>query len=114
MPTGVQNEKAKRKAPADYSTTPRCGTNVFEVIGLPDPDLYQAKADLVIALQDCLVARKLSEAKAAELLKVEPGRFKELLKGQTPGFTIDRLIRMLNKLGRRVELTVCTRPDGAA
>ena len=77
-------------------------------MGLPNPEILLAKATLVAKLQLLLEARKLSTAKAAALLNLEPQRLKQLLEGegQTQRFTIDRLFRLLNLLGQDVEIAI--------
>ena len=110
MPSVLPIRKPTQKIPQDDLTVHESCGNVFEDIGLPDPDLMLVKAELIRSLRHAIDDRKLSVVKAAELLKVEGNKFAALLDGQTPGFTIDRLMRMLNKLGQRVEMTVCVRP----
>jgi len=80
--------------------------NVFADMGLPNAEVLLAKATLVAKIQLVLEARKLSTAKAAALLKLEPQRLERLLEGQTQRFTIDRLFRFLNLLGLDVEIAI--------
>ena len=93
-----------------------CG-NVFADLGLPNPELLLAKADLVIHIRRAIAARKLSHAKAAELLKLDEDKLAGLIRGRTERFTIDRLIRLLTLLDQQVEITVTPKvkpPKGRA
>lgn len=80
--------------------------NVFADIGLPNPELLLAKADLVHRISLLIEARKLTQTKAAKLIGLPQPKLSALLRGQTKGFTIDRLVRLLNALGQRVEISL--------
>lgn len=103
--------RSKTKQPKpDDDTIERGSGNVFADIGLPNPELLLAKADLVCRIEDQIAARKLTTAKAAALLRIDAAKLKLLLRGQTQRYTLDRLFRFLYALGQRVEITV--RPNG--
>ncbi len=80
--------------------------NVFADLGLPNPDLALAKAELVQRIRDLIAARKLTQAKAARLLRIDQPKVSALVRGRVEGYTIDRLFRFLNALGQRVEITI--------
>ncbi|VTR99051.1 xre family transcriptional regulator : Transcriptional regulator, XRE family OS=Anabaena cylindrica (strain ATCC 27899 / PCC 7122) GN=Anacy_5128 PE=4 SV=1: HTH_37 [Gemmata massiliana] len=44
--------------------------------------------------------------KAADLLGLDQPKFSKLLRGRTEGYTIDRLFKLLNALGQRVEINI--------
>jgi predicted XRE-type DNA-binding protein len=79
---------------------------VFADLGLPNPDLALAKAELVQRIRDLIAARKLTQAKAARLLRIDQPKVSALVRGRVEGYTIDRLFRFLNALGQRVEITI--------
>jgi len=85
--------------------------NVFADLGLPNPELMLAKAQLVRRLRDLIAERKLTNAKAADLLRVAAPKLELLLRGRTDGFTLDRLFRFLNALGQRIEIAVRPNPN---
>ena len=72
--------------------------------------LSLAKAELVQRIRELIAERKLTQAKAAELLGLDQPKVSALVRGRVEGFTYDRLFRFLNALGQRVEITV--RPNG--
>ncbi|HET6572304.1 MAG TPA: helix-turn-helix transcriptional regulator [Fimbriiglobus sp.] len=79
---------------------------MFADLGLPNPDLALAKAELVRRIRDLIAGRKLTQAKAAELLELDQPKVSALVRGRVEGYSIDRLFRFLNALGQQVEITV--------
>ena len=80
--------------------------NVFADMGLPRPEIALAKAELVRRIRDLIVRKKLTQVKAAALLGLDQPKVSALIRGKVDGYTIDRLLRCLNALGQRVEITV--------
>jgi predicted XRE-type DNA-binding protein len=79
---------------------------VFADLGLSNPDLALAKAELVQRIRDLILERKLTQVKAAKLLGLDQPKVSALVRGRVEGYSIDRLFRFLNALGQRVEITV--------
>jgi predicted XRE-type DNA-binding protein len=79
---------------------------VFADLGLPHPELARAKADLVQRIRTLIADRGLTQAKAAALLGLDQPKVSALVRGRVGGYSIDRLFRLLNALGQRVEITV--------
>ena len=82
---------------------------MFADLGIPNPDLALAKAELVRRIRDLIAERKLTQAKAAELLGIDQPKVSALVRGRVEGYTIDRLFRILAALGQRVEINVLPR-----
>ncbi len=80
--------------------------NVFADLGLPDPDLALAKAELVNRIRHLIDDRRLTQAKAAELLGLDQPKISALIRGRVSGYSLDRLFRLLNALGQSVEIHV--------
>lgn len=101
--------KTPKKHPArnnrDRSVTPS-SDNVFTDLGLADAEELLAKADLVHAIQQLVHAKKLSQRAAAHLLGVAQPDLSRIFRGRLDGFSIERLVRMLNALGQDVCLVV--------
>jgi len=112
MPSTKQKSKSAKRLPIEPITFETGSGNVFADMGLPNAEVLLAKATLVAKIQLVLEARKLSTAKAAALLKLEPQRLERLLEGQTQRFTIDRLFRFLNLLGLDVEIAIRPSTNG--
>ena len=80
--------------------------NVFADIGLPNPEERLAKADLAIRIGAAIRGRRLTQARAARLLKIDQPKVSRLLRGQLSGFSTERLMHFLTLLGRDVEIVV--------
>ena len=80
--------------------------NVFADMGLPNAEELLFKADLVIAISRVLTRRRLSQTRAAQIVGIDQPKISNLLRGDTRGFSTDRLIRMLVRLGQDVEIRV--------
>jgi predicted XRE-type DNA-binding protein len=80
--------------------------NVFADLGVPHPEECLAKAKLVQRIADAIAERRLTQAQAAGILGVDQPKVSALVRGKFEGFSIDRLLRFLNALGRDVEIIV--------
>ncbi|MDQ6907348.1 MAG: helix-turn-helix domain-containing protein [Chloroflexota bacterium] len=84
--------------------------NVFADLGLPNADELLAKAKIVGQISDLIEARRLTQTDAAETLGIDQPSLSRLLRGRTSGFSMDRLIRMLNAFDCDVTITVSPKP----
>ena len=57
-------------------------------------------------IADAIAERKLTQAQAADILGIDQPKVSALVRGKLEGFSIDRLLRFLNALGRDVEIIV--------
>src|ERR1700730_4117889 len=81
--------------------------NVFADLGLPNPEERLAKADLAIRIAGVIRARRLTQASAARILKIDQPKISRLL---LSGFSSERLMQFLTLLGRDVEIVIKTAP----
>lgn len=84
--------------------------NVFADIGLPDPEERIAKADLAIRISEAIRAQRLTQTRAAHILKIDQPKISRLLRGQLSGFSTARLMQFLTLLGRDIEIIVKRAP----
>jgi predicted XRE-type DNA-binding protein len=89
--------------------TPSSG-NVFRDLGFSteESEHLLIRADLLIQLQKAIVARDLTQAKAATILRVTQPRVSDLLRGRLDLFSTDTLIDMLARLGMHVRFVLKT------
>jgi predicted XRE-type DNA-binding protein len=80
--------------------------NVFADLGFANPEEELLKAKLVRELRGILKRRKLTQTKAAALLGLKQPDVSALVTGRVGIFSIDRLVRCLNRLDYRVDLVV--------
>jgi predicted XRE-type DNA-binding protein len=84
--------------------------SVFADIGLPNPEERLAKAGLAIRIAGVIRARRLTQAGAARILKIDQPKISRLLRGQLSGFSTERLMQFLTLLGRDVEIVIKRAP----
>ena len=80
--------------------------NVFADLGLPDAPELHAKADLAYEISRTIDQQGLTQAEAAEILGVDQPKVSALVRGRLEGFSLERLYRFLNALGKDVEIVV--------
>jgi predicted XRE-type DNA-binding protein len=99
-------QDVRKRASVDTETIKPSGGNVFADLDLKNPEELLAKAQLVQRISDVIAERKLTQARAAKLLGIDQPKVSALLRGRLEGFSIERLFRFLNALGRDVEITI--------
>lgn len=88
--------------------------NVFRDFGDPDADVKQTKAMLAAEIIGILDDRGLSTRQAEKLTGTPQADFVRIRNAQLNRFSIDRLMKILNSLGRRVEVKIKTREQELA
>src|SRR5947209_3478238 len=106
----MRRDERKRASVKTEETIEPSSGNVFADLGLKNPEDLLAKAELVQRISDIIVERKLTQAKAAKLLGIDQPKVSALLRGKLEGFSLDRLFRFLNALGRNVEIAIRPAP----
>jgi predicted XRE-type DNA-binding protein len=84
--------------------------NVFADLGLRDADEKQTKVRLAVAIQHIIHARRLSQTAAAQLLDINQPKVSALVNYRLDGFSVERLIHLLNALDRDVEIVIRKKP----
>jgi predicted XRE-type DNA-binding protein len=79
--------------------------NVFADLGFADADDRLAKAELAIKIAEILRRHKLTQTQAAAVLGVDQPKVSALIRGRLSGFSIERLLRFLLRLGTDVSIT---------
>ncbi len=80
--------------------------NVFIDLGF-SPDeaaILQMRADLMADLRKFIKAKRLTQAKAAEILGVSQSRVSDLIRGKWERFSLEMLIILATKAGMRFAL----------
>jgi len=80
--------------------------NVFHDLRLPDADAEQMKSALAAEILKAMREQGLTHAAAAERADVQRADISRICKVDLDRFTIDRLVRIANRLDRRVEVVV--------
>ena len=84
--------------------------NVFADLGVAEPDMALAKAELASQIDRIIRARRLKQVEVAEILGVDQGKVSALVRGRLTGFSTERLFRFLIALGRDIEIVVKEKP----
>jgi predicted XRE-type DNA-binding protein len=88
----------------------RSSGNVFADVGLPDSEALLAKAKLTSKIADAIAALNLTQSQAAGQIGLTQPKVSDLLRGRFDGFSMEKLILILNALGQDVQIN--TTPAG--
>lgn len=91
----------------ETDTQIRPGTgNVFADLGYADAETHFLKAQLVSRMKDVLEERGLTQTAAAKATGVGQPAISRILKGQFRDISVERIIRMLTRLGCEVDIVI--------
>ena len=97
--------KIKRRHFRNIQYTESSG-NVFADLGIANPEEALAKAKIAMKIHDTIKKKKLTQSKAAKMLKISQPKISLLLRGYLKDFSLERLLRFLNDLGQDVYISV--------
>ncbi|MER8569266.1 helix-turn-helix domain-containing protein [Mesorhizobium sp. M0924] len=84
--------------------------NVFADLGFDNPEEELLKAKLAREIRAIIKRRRLTQAKSAELLGMKQPDVSAIVTGRTGKFSIDRLVRCLDRLDYKVDVVVRHKP----
>ena len=84
--------------------------NVFADLGYADAKERTLKVELALEVNRLLKQRKLTQARAAELLGIVQPHVSDLVRYRLNRFSVERLMQFLTQLGKDVEIRIATRP----
>jgi predicted XRE-type DNA-binding protein len=96
---------AKRNEAAKDSIEHGTG-NVFADIGFADAKQRQTKLRLAFAINQIIEKRKLTQAKAANVLSLPQPKVSLLSRYKLEGFSVERLMTFLTLLDQDVEISI--------
>lgn len=94
----------------------RSSGNVFADLELPDADERMLKAQLAVHIRRFIEEKGWTQTEAAEAVGLDQPKVSHLLRGRLAGFSVDRLLSILNRLGHSVEVRISAQeydPDEA-
>ena len=82
----------------------RSSGNVFKDVGFgpAEAESLRIRAELMVELSEFIRRKDLTQAQAAKLFGVSQPRISDLTRGKIALFTIDMLVTMLARAGRKV------------
>lgn len=93
--------RKKRSAEIEVSSG-----NVFADLGLPDAVELDTKVRLAVAINQRLVAKRMTQATAAAKLSINQPKVSALKHYRLEGFSVERLMGFLTALGSDIEIRI--------
>ncbi|WP_119270691.1 helix-turn-helix domain-containing protein [Taklimakanibacter deserti] len=91
---------------SEHTGTELSSGNVFADLGFDNPEEELLKAKLAREIRAIIKRRRLTQAKAASLLGMKQPDISAIVTGRTGKFSIDRLVRCLDRLDYKVDVVV--------
>jgi predicted XRE-type DNA-binding protein len=88
--------------------------NLFADLGFPDAEERQTKLRLAYALNTILDAQRLTQAAAAVRLGLNQPKVSALRYYKLDGFSVERLMTLLNALDQDIEIVIRAKPRSRA
>lgn len=105
----MSKQRTHKKKTAGIDVEIGCGS-VYADLGFKNHAEMETKSDLVIEIGKVIKKKKLTQMQAAEILNISQPKLCELLNGRFRGYSIERLMLFLNKLGKDVDIVVRSKP----
>ena len=102
---------SKKKAATAFKVHDSSG-NVFADMGARDAEERLAKAELARVIRKAIDERDMTQAEAAELLRITQPDVSDLTRGKLARFSMERLERFLNALDLEIRIQIGPRPKG--
>jgi predicted XRE-type DNA-binding protein len=96
------------------ATITRGTANLFADLGYADAEERQTKLRLAHAINGVIARRRLTQAAAAEKLRVNQPKASALARYKLDGFSIERLMTFLTALDQDVEIVIRKKPRSRA
>jgi predicted XRE-type DNA-binding protein len=84
--------------------------NVFADLGFANPEEELLKAKLIREIRAIIKRRRLTQAKAAVILGLKQPDVSAIVTGRVGKFSIDRLVRCLDRLDYKVDVIIRQKP----
>ncbi len=104
----MPNSRKMKQKTVDGLTFLEGSNNVFRDLGFPEAEAVNllARSKLMMAIEQAIKERGLTQTEAAKLLGVGQPRLSDLYNGKIERFTVDMLMKWLAKLGKHVSIKV--------
>jgi predicted XRE-type DNA-binding protein len=91
---------------SDTTRFTKSSGNIFADIGIPEPEIALAKAQLALRLADIIEERGLTQAAAGEVLGIDQPKVSMIVRGRLRDFSLERLAQLLTKFNQDIEISV--------
>ena len=99
---------------SDDTRIKRGSKNVFADLGHADPETHLLKAGLVTRIREIIGENNLTQSQSAERMGLSQPDVSRLLRGQFRDVSVERLMRMLTRLGCDVDIVIRSRGQAKA
>ena len=107
----MKTKKIKKKRLENIEYTESSG-NVFADLGIPNPEEALAKSEIAMRIHSIIKKKKLTQARAAKILKISQPKISLLLHGYLTDFSLERMLRFLNDLNQDVYISIVPSSSG--
>lgn len=92
----------------DKPLVERGSGNIFVDLGFPEEEAVNmlARAELMGIIREVIQDNEWTQAEAAIVLKVRQPRVAEIMAMKTQHYSVDLLMKFLNRLGKRITFTI--------
>ena len=80
--------------------------NIFEDIGLGNPEQRLLKAEIASLIYNIIQKRRLTQKEAGDILGINQPKVSALKNGRLDGFSLDRLFQFLNALDQDIDISI--------
>lgn len=94
---------------AANTTITKSSGNIFADLGLPNPEERLLKADLARQITQLIRAKGLTQTQASRVVGVPQPHLSDIMRGRLAGYSAEKLLTIINRLGRRVEVRISDR-----
>ena len=84
--------------------------NVFADLGIQNSEEELTKAKLVWEIEQIIKKKRLTQVAAAKAMGINQPKVSALIRRKLDGFSVERLIHFLNKLGQDIDIIVRPKP----
>lgn len=111
----MPKSRNKEQRASNETTFEESSGNVFVDLGYPEAEAVNivARLQLMMQIENIIRQRGWTQEQAAKVLGLRQSRVSELMNSRSEKFTIDMLMKLLNRLGKQVVLTVTDKAEVA-
>jgi len=102
--------KARKAKPVSGLEIETGSGNVYKDLGFKNAEAMLARARIVAEIAKIIRIRRLTQTAAAKVLGLTQPKVSALLNGHFQGYSQERLIGLLNRLGCDVKIVVTPKP----
>lgn len=93
-------------SPQNENTIENSSGSVFADLGCEDAEEMSLKASLAVQIVRAMRQRGLTQEQTAELVGLKQPDLSNIARAHLDGVSVERLLKVLNRLGHRVEIRI--------